>query len=146
MKKLTLIITLVMSIFNVCSSQIIVDSKFIPFSYEELCMQAAAKAKYDRQQKAYFEYYQDKAYECYNNEDLYGFLTYSNYALDTGWYNAELYYYRGVAYERLFNFKEAKKNYKKAKKNGYALAERALSLLKDKEKEYKRMQKEQKNK
>ena len=67
-------------------------------------------------------------------------------ALETGWYNSQLYYDRGVVYERLNNFKQAKKEYKKAKKNGYADAERALEACKQHEKEYKRRMKNKRKK
>ena len=105
-------------------------------------MSAMAEAAYNRQQKERFEQYQQKAYECYNRQDWNGFLTYSNYALDCGWYNAKLYYDRGVVYEKLCDFKHAKKEYKKAKKKGYAYAEGALQSLKITEREYKRRQKQ----
>lgn len=130
-----------MSLSTLCPAQIVINSRFKPLSYEELCIQAAMEAEYNQRQKERFEYFQNKAYECYNKQDWYGFLTNSNYALETGWYNAKLYYDRGVVFERLNNFKEAKKNYKKAKKKGYAYAEDAIKSLKQKEKEYKRLRK-----
>lgn len=73
-----------------------------------------------------------------------GFLTYSDYALRTGWYTAQLYYDRGVVYERMKDFKKAKKEYKKAKKAGSPMAYQALLSCKRNEKEYKRQQKEYK--
>lgn len=127
-----------LSVSQIGLSQIVIDSKFKPFSYEELMMQAQAKAAYDAHMEQLFDQYQDEAYRRYNNQDWYGFLTYSNYALETGWYNSKLYYDRGVVFERLNNFKQAKKEYKKAKKKGYAYAERALEACKQHEKEYKR--------
>lgn len=127
-----------LSVSQIGLSQIVIESKFKPFSYEELMMQAQAKAAYDARMEQLFNQYQDEAYRRYNNQDLYGFLTYSNYALETGWYNSKLYYDRGVVFERLNNFKQAKKEYKKAKKKGYAYAERALEACKQHEKEYKR--------
>lgn len=133
---------MVVGISNVCSSQIVINSRFKPLSYEELYMSAMAEAAYKRQQKERFEQYQNKAYECYNRQDWNGFLTYSNYALDCGWYNAQLYYDRGVVYEKLNDFKHAKKEFKKAQKKGYAYAEGALQSLKIHEKEYKRRQKQ----
>lgn len=142
MKRLLIILLLTMGISNVCSSQIVINSHFKPLSYEELYISAMAEAEYNRQQKERFERYQEKAYECYNRHDWNGFLTYSNYALDCGWYNAKLYYDRGVVYEMLYDFKHAKKEYKRAKKKGYAYAEGALRFLKIKEKEYKRRQKQ----
>lgn len=77
---------LMSSFFVLCSAQIVIDSKFRPFSYEELMMQAQAEAAYNARMQQLFEQYQEEAYRRYNNQDLYGFLTYSNYALETGWY------------------------------------------------------------
>ena len=113
--RMLLLALIVISISQTGTSQIVIDSKFKPLSYEELMMQAQAEAAYNAQMKQRFEQYQDEAYRRYNKQDWYGFLTYSNYALETGWYNSQLYYDRGVVYERLNNFKQAKKEYKKAK-------------------------------
>lgn len=135
---------LMSSSFALCSAQIVIDSKFRPFSYEELMMQAQAEAAYNARMQQLFEQYQEEAYRRYNNQDLYGFLTYSNYALETGWYNSKLYFDRGVVYERLNDFTNAKKEYKKAKKRGYAYAASSLDACKQREKEYKRRQKEAK--
>lgn len=118
-------------------AQIVINSKFEPLSYEELVLHAQAEAARREYNKRQFENYQDEAYRRYNNGDLYGFLTYSNYALGTGWYNDKLYYDRGCVYEKLNDFKNAKKEFKKAKKSGYAYAENALQALKIHEKEYK---------
>lgn len=144
--RMLLLALIVISISQTGTSQIVIDSKFKPFSYEELMMQAQAEAAYNAQMKQRFQQYQDEAYRRYNKQDWYGFLTNSNYALETGWYNSQLYYDRGVVYERLNNFKQAKKEYKKAKKNGYADAERALEACKQHEKEYKRRMKNKRKK
>lgn len=136
--RLLLLVLILTSTSQVGVSQIVIDSKFKPFSYEELMMQAQAQAAYNARMEQLFDKYQEEAYRCYNKQDWYGFLTYSNYALETGWYNSKLYYDRGVVYEHLNNFKQAKKEYKKAKKKGYAYAERALEACKQHEKEYKR--------
>lgn len=105
-----------MSISNVCSSQIIINSRFKPLSYDELYMSAMAEAAYKRQQKERFEQYQQRAYDCYNRQDWNGFLTYSNYALDCGWYNAKLYYDRGVVYEILMTLNTLRKNIKRLRR------------------------------
>jgi len=144
--RMLLLALIVISISQTGTSQIVIDSKFKPLSYEELMMQAQAEAAYNAQMKQRFEQYQDEAYRRYNKQDWYGFLTYSNYALETGWYNSQLYYDRGVVYERLNNFRQAKKEYKKAKKKGYAYAERALEACKQHEKEYKRRMKNKRKK
>ena len=78
MKKFLLILLLAVGISNVCSSQIVINSRFKPLSYEELYLSAMAEAAYNLQQKERFEQYQQKAYECYNRQDWNGFLTYSN--------------------------------------------------------------------
>lgn len=143
-KRLTNLILLTSALYasaiNFCQAQVI-TSQYKPLSLEELYLQAAAEVMRDKQREAQFDKYQDEAYKCYNRGDWYGFLTYSNYALKTGWYTDKLYYDRGVVYERLNDFKNAKKEYKKAKKHGYAYAEVALSNLKLKEKEYKKRKK-----
>ncbi len=131
-----------MSGLNVYSFNLVINSRFRPLSYEELYVSAMMKAEYERQQKERFEYYKQKAYEYYNRQYWYSFLTYSKYALDCGWYTAKLYYDRGVAYEKICDFKHAKKEYKKAKKKGYVYAEAALQSLKITEKEYKCRQKQ----
>ena len=140
-KALIVLITLISSVFG-ASAQIVINSKFRPFSYEELMMQAQAEAAYNARMRQLFDQYSEEAYRRYNNQDLYGFLTYSNYALETGWHNSKLYFDRGVVFERLNDFKNAKKEYKKAKKAGYAYASSALETCKQHEKEYKRHQKE----
>lgn len=135
---------LIVGFFPLCSAQIVINSKYRPLSYEELMMHAQAEAAYNARMQQLFEQYQEEAYHRYNNQDLYGFLTYSNYALETGWYNSKLYFDRGVVYECLNDFKNAKKEFKKAKKKGYAYATSALEACKQHEKEYKRRQKEAK--
>ena len=146
MKKLLTFLLFVLTISNICSSQIVISSKYRPLSFEELYIEALAKAEYQRQQKERFEHYQQIAYSYYNKKDWNGFLTYSKYALDCGWYNARLYYDRGMAYEMLNDFKNAKREYKKARKKGYAYAEDALQSLKQKEKKYKQRLKQNKRK
>ena len=135
--RVLLLVIIVVCTNQVAISQFVINSKFKPFSYEELMMQAQAQAAYNARIEQLFEQYQEEAYRCYNKQDWYGFLTYSNYALETGWYTSELYYHRGVVYEHLNNFKQAKKEYKKAKQKGYVYAERALEACKQHEKEYK---------
>ena len=99
-------------------------------AYEELMLAAQAKAARDAYNQQRFEEYQDKAYAALNRGDRGEFITYSNYALQTGWYNAKLYYDRGKAFQYLNDYKSAKKEYKKAKKKGYYQAESALQELK----------------
>ena len=55
-----------------------------------------------------------------------------NSALNTGYYNGKLYFFRGYAYESLGYCKNAKKDYKLAKKNGVFEANAALDRVKQK--------------
>lgn len=143
MKKHIVILFLASSFVNIgYSFKYVCTAEFRPLSYEELYMSAMAKAAYEREMKELYELNRQKAYECYSLGDWNGFLTYSKYALDCGWYNAKLYYDRGVVYEKLCDFKHAKKEYKKAKKKGYAYAEGALQSLKITERKYKHRQKQ----
>ncbi len=89
-----------------------IESTFQPLTMEEMMMAARANAYRQEVMKQRFEEYQDKAYACYNNRDFNGFIYYSDYALDTGWYNSKLYYDRGAAYEMLHEYRKAKKEYK----------------------------------
>jgi hypothetical protein len=127
-----------MSTWRVLSAQIVADFDFQPLSLEEKLAYARQEIAYREQSHKQFNEYQDEAYRRYKKGDLYGFLTYSNYALQTGWYNNQLYYDRGCAYEQLNDFKNAKNEYKKALKHGYTYAESALRNLKIIEKAYKR--------
>lgn len=105
-------------------------SRFQPLSYEEILLSAQAQAIDNAYRQRKFEEYQDEAYRALNRGDRSGFLTYSSYALNTGWYNAKLYYDRGQAFQYFGDYKNAKKEYKKAKKKGYYLANIALEELK----------------
>ena len=103
-------------------------AKFEPFTYEELIIMAQIEA----QKRAQFEENQDLAYEAINRGNWYGFIYYSNRALSTGYYNSKMYYYRGVCFEKMDRYKDAKKEYRKAKRKGYYGAKEALSNLKKK--------------
>jgi len=108
----------------------VVNSTFEPLSYSQI----AAKVAYGKRMA---DNYFDKAYEYYNKGDMQGFIYYSDIAMSYGWYSSECYYDRGVAYERLHDYKHAKKNYKKALKKGYYPARSALESCKISEKAWK---------
>ena len=74
----------------------------------------------------------------YNKGDYNGFIFYSDYALNTGWYNSKLYYDRGTAFERLHDYRKAKKEYKRALKKGYYPAQSALKQCKINQKNWKK--------
>lgn len=102
-----------------------IESTFQPLSMEEMMIAARANAYRQEVMKQRFEEYQDEAYNCYNKGDFNGFIFYSDYALNTGWFNSKLYYDRGAAFERLHDYSKAKKEYKKAIKKGYYPAKEA---------------------
>lgn len=88
-----------------------------------------------------FNEYKGKAYECYNRSDYSGFIYYSAIALETGWYNNKMYYDRGVAFEALHDYKQARKEYKTAINYGYYPAVDAYNQVKVHKKEWKKSQK-----
>lgn len=108
----------------------VIPSTFQPLSYSQI----AAKVAYEKQM---FDKYYDEAYSYYNKGDMQGFIYYSDCALKYGFYSNKMYYDRGVAYERLRDYKRAKKNYKKAMKKGYYPASQALESCKVAEKIWK---------
>ena len=115
-----------------------IESTFQPLSREEMMMAARANAYRQEVMKQRFEEYQDKAYNCYNKGDYNGFIFYSDYALNTGWYNSKLYYDRGTAFERLHDYRKAKKEYKRALKKGYYPAQSSLKQCKINQKNWKK--------
>ena len=82
--------------------------------------------------KQNYEMYVDMAFEAAKKDEWRNVLIYTESALDTGFWNAELYFMRGIAYERLGYLKEAQKEYKTAKRKGSIYAADALDLLKAK--------------
>ena len=82
--------------------------------------------------KQNYEMYVDMAFEAAKNDEWRNVLIYTESALNTGFWNAELYFMRGIAYERLGYLKEAQKEYKTAKRKGSIYAADALELLKAK--------------
>jgi len=88
------------------------------------------KAMKEKKEKEKYDYFVDLAYKYASQKDAINFIQYSNYALQTGWYNSKLYYDRGRAFEYIRQYKLAKKEYKKAYKKGYYKAKEALNRLK----------------
>lgn len=132
------VMTLMVSVGYAQKYNYVIPNSFQPLSYDELLLSARAEAY--RQQKAgkLFEEYQDKAYQCYNKGDYSGFIFYSEYALNTGWYSSKLYYDRGVVFEKYHEYRKAKKEYKKAIKSGYYPAQNALEQCKAHQKNWKK--------
>jgi tetratricopeptide (TPR) repeat protein len=140
MKKflLTLMATICVAISYAQNTNYVIESTFQPLSMEEMMMAARANAYRQQIMKERFEEYQDKAYNCYNKGDFIGFIYYSDYALNTGWYNSKLYYDRGAAFEKLHEYRKAKKEYKRALKKGYYPAQSALTQCKINQKNWKK--------
>ena len=102
--------------------------------YDDAMMEMALRAAREtapRRQRA-FEYYGDLAYDAYCNKKWVDVINNVNSALNTGFYNGKLYYFRAFAYESLGYYKNAKKDYKVAKKNGIFEANAALERVKQK--------------
>ena len=91
---------------------------------------AQMAARVEAQRKELFSIYANKAVEAYNNSQWVVAINCVNSALETTYYNGDVYYIRGYAYEKLGYYRDAKRDYKKAKKYGYADAASALELLK----------------
>jgi tetratricopeptide (TPR) repeat protein len=140
MKKflLTLMATICVAFSYAQNTNHVIESTFQPLSMEEMMMAARANAYRQQVMKERFEEYQDKAYNCYNKGDFNGFIYYSDYALNTGWYNSKLYYDRGAAFEKLHEYRKAKKEYKRALKKGYYPAQSALTQCKINQKNWKK--------
>ena len=140
MKKflLTLMATICVAFSYAQNTNYVIESTFQPLSMEEMMMAARANAYRQQIMKERFEEYQDKAYNCYNKGDFNGFIYYSDYALNTGWYNSKLYYDRGAAFEKLHDYRKAKKEYKRALKKGYYPAQSALTQCKINQKNWKK--------
>lgn len=114
-----------------------INSTYRPLTNEELWIHAYAEALREKEREKQFNEMQDISYKYYNRGDYNGFIYYSDLALETGWYNSKLYYDRGVAFEKLNEYKKARKEYKKALKKGYYPAQSALTNCKNNEKRWK---------
>lgn len=102
--------------------------------YDDSQMEKALRASREtapRRHKA-FESFCDQVYEAYRKDRWIDVIKNVNYALNTGFYNDSLYFFRGFAYESLGYFKYAKNDYKMAKKNGGYEANTALERVKQK--------------
>ena len=98
-------------------------------------MYARALAETAARRKANFEKYSNLADEAFNKKQWNYVIYYVNEALETQYYNGELFFLRGCAYEMLGNERQAKKDYRKGKKNGSYRAALAMEQLKEKQKQ-----------
>lgn len=139
MKRNLLYLMFMFCAFYVSAQNInyVIESTFQPLSMEEMMIAAQANVYRQKLMKQKFDEYQEKAYNCYNKGDFNGFIYYSDYALDTGWYNSKLYYDRGAVFEKLHDYRKAKKEYKRAMKKGYYPAQSAYKQIKVHQKTWK---------
>lgn len=141
MKRTFSILALILA-FNYClfsqGRNISITPEYKPMTQQELELYARAEAVRQAYNKQQFEEYSAKAYERLQVLDYTGFIYYSDYALKFGWYNNKMYYDRGQAYERLHEYRKAKKEYKKAIKTGYYPATQALDLCKENERRWRK--------
>lgn len=139
---------MIATVGNAQNYEYVIDSSFKPMTFEEMLLpyllysqnaeriqQIQAQRRKAEEQR--FDEYKEKAYECYNDNDYSGFIYYSAVALETGWYTDKMYYDRGVAFEELHDYKQAKKQYKIALGYGFYPALLALQHVKAHKKEWK---------
>jgi len=103
------------------------DSQTMSMALQHAEMAARQRAR----REAKWDQYSDMAYDSYSDRQWNAVIRYVGLALETGFYNSDMYYMRGYAYEKLGYFKEAKKDYRKAKKYGNEQAVYALKALKE---------------
>ena len=140
MKKRTLTITVMMlMLVMTANAQVGAYDRAIPLPTRDLydtqtmnmaLAHAQMAARVEAQRKELFSIYANKAVEAYNNSQWVVAINCVNNALETTYYNADVYYIRGYAYEKLGYYRDAKKKKKKAKKYGNEYAEDALESLK----------------
>ena len=119
MKRYLLILMAAFSATISFAQNYTVESTYQPLSMEAMIM-------HERANVSRFQKYQDKADACFDKGDYEGYIYYSDFALKCGYYNAKMYYNRGIAYEKLHEYSKAKKAFKKALKKGYYPAKEAL--------------------
>lgn len=154
MKKLIILLLCIMASTGSYAQKynFVSDYTYKPYSFEEMILPFMLYAQNsermrqiqeqrEKEAEQRFDEYTAKAYECFNAKDYQGFIYYSSIALDTGWYRTEMYYHRGIAFEELHDYKQAKKQYKIALSYGYLPAKSALEFVKEHKKEWKRSQK-----
>ena len=98
-------------------------------------MYLRAVAETAARRKAQFEQYSYRATEAFNRKQWNYVIIYVNEAFGTEYYNGQLYYMRGYAFEMLGDERAAKKDYRRGKKNGSYQAALALDQLKEKQRQ-----------
>ena len=91
---------------------------------------AEMRARVEARKQALFEHYTNQAIDAFRNSQWSSVIYFANQALDTSYYNGDIYYLRGYANEQLGDLRQAKKDYRKGKKYGCYQATAALQSLK----------------
>lgn len=133
MKRILTVILLCLSTI-VCEAQYY-DNPSVPLPTTDLYdtgvmnmyMNAARETYAARSQQ--YERYVGWAFEAASKEQWPYVIHYVTSALNTGFWNADLYFLRGRAYEQLKQWRYAKRDYKKGKRNGSSAAAEALLRL-----------------
>ena len=84
-----------------------------------------------------FMYYYDKAVDAYNDQRWKDVIRFVNLALKTDYDDRQLYFMRGVAYDKTGYTKEAKKDLRTALKQGYEDAREVLDIIEARERQKK---------
>lgn len=84
-----------------------------------------------------FMYYYDKAFNAYNDQRWKDVIRFVNLALKTDYDDRQLYFMRGVAYDKTGYTKEAKKDLRTALKQGYEDAREVLDIIEARERQKK---------
>lgn len=141
MRKKILMMSLLFSMAMGASAQIYAYDTWMQMPTRDLYddgmmnMHIRVLAETAARRKENFEQYSNFAVEAFNKKQWNYVILYVNNALKTQYYNGEMYYLRGFAYEMLGDERQAKKDYRKGKKNGSYRAEIAMEQLKEKQKQ-----------
>lgn len=139
MKKKLMAVMLTCALTTTANAQVYAGDSWLQMPTADLYdtgmmnMYARALAETAARRQANFERYVDMAIDAAGKEQWNYVIYYVNNALETKYYNGEIYFLRGYAYEQMGNLRSAKKDYKKGKKYNSPEAARALEALKEKE-------------
>lgn len=138
-KKLLCLVFLAVSIFATAQNRYDTPANatfintYIPMTHEEMMVRAAAEVYREKQARENFDRYSRTAYEYLQKKQIDYFTSYANAALNTGYYNSQLYYNLGISYYLSGKKRKGKILLKKALKKGFPEANRALFAIKKKE-------------
>lgn len=84
-----------------------------------------------------FKYFYEMGIDAYNDQRWKDVIRFVNLALKTGYDDDQLYFMRGVAYDKTGYTKEAKKDLRTALKQGYEDAREVLDIIEARERQKK---------